>query len=287
MTRRLLICGRVVWFNGTQMNADKRGLRAERPTAYDDVNAVLALLLERVREVLAERFVGLYVYGSLATGDFAPGRSDIDFVVVTDGALPDGVLPQLRAMHAAITASGRAWATVLEGPYIPQDALRRYDPDNARHPALRVDGSFDVDWHARDWIIQRYVIREQGIVVAGPAPETLIDPVTADDLRRVAVGIVRDWWEPMLERVYRLHEAEYQAYAVLTMCRTLVTLAQGAVVGKQAAAEWTKERVDPAWTSLIDQALAWREGLSLDEVEGVRSLIRYVVGRCDAFEQGA
>jgi hypothetical protein len=179
------------------------------PTPYPDVNTVLHVLLSDVQTVLGNHFIGMYLSGSLASGDFAPPRSDIDFVVVTADGLPDEMLPALEALHARITASGLKWATKLEGSYIPQHALRRYDPAHAQHPALRVDGSFGVDQHGSDWVIQHYIIREQGVVMAGPAPQTLIDPVQPNDLRRAALGILREWWSPQLHDPSRLHSSEY------------------------------------------------------------------------------
>jgi predicted nucleotidyltransferase len=110
--------------------------QVNRPTPYPDVNEVLRLFLSGLQAVLAERFVGLYVHGSLASGDFNPRTSDIDFLVVTADELPDKMLPALKAMHARLAASGLKWATKLEGAYIPRPALRRYDPAHARHPWL-------------------------------------------------------------------------------------------------------------------------------------------------------
>ncbi|MFX1412149.1 MAG: nucleotidyltransferase domain-containing protein, partial [Promethearchaeota archaeon] len=83
------------------------------PTPYPDVNAVLHMLLSGVQTVLGDQFVGMYVFGSLASGDFEPQRSDIDFLVVTTDELPEEMLPALEAMHARITASGLKWATKL------------------------------------------------------------------------------------------------------------------------------------------------------------------------------
>jgi predicted nucleotidyltransferase len=53
------------------------------PTPYPDVNEVLLTLLDNVRAILGDYFTGMYLYGSLASGDFDPRRSDIDFLVVT------------------------------------------------------------------------------------------------------------------------------------------------------------------------------------------------------------
>jgi hypothetical protein len=40
------------------------------PTPYPDVNAILNVLLAAVRAILGNQFVGFYLYGSLASGDF-------------------------------------------------------------------------------------------------------------------------------------------------------------------------------------------------------------------------
>jgi predicted nucleotidyltransferase len=68
-----------------QAEADASPVKA---TPNPSVNAILEVLLSGVKEVLGTRFSGLYLYGSLAGGDFDPERSDIDFLVVTDGELP-------------------------------------------------------------------------------------------------------------------------------------------------------------------------------------------------------
>jgi hypothetical protein len=67
------------------------------PTPYSDVNAVLDGLLSGVKQILGPRFVGMYLGGSLATGDFDPLRSDIDFLVVTTEDLPEDVTPSSRS----------------------------------------------------------------------------------------------------------------------------------------------------------------------------------------------
>jgi hypothetical protein len=243
------------------------------PTLYPEINVVLAQLLVAVRRVLGDRFVGLYLHGSLAAGDFNPDRSDIDFVVVTAGPLPPELLPELEAMHARLRASA-LWAEKLEGSYLPQGALRRHDPAGAYYPALRVDGSFDVDGHGPDWVLQLHVLREHGVALAGPPPESLIDPAGPDDLRRAARATLREWWAPKLADPALLQTREYQAYAVLTMCRALYTLQFGAVVRKPAAAAWAREQLGGRWGPVIDRALAWPHGEGADGLDETLDLIR-------------
>ena len=250
---------------------------SQEPTPYPDVNAVLSALLVGVQAALGDTLVGVYLHGSAATGDLQPGRSDIDFLVATRGELPENRLAALEAMHSRLTASGLRWATVLEGSYIPQGALRRYDPAHARHPALSVDGTFAVDEHGIDGVIVRHRIREEGIVLAGPDPRSLIDPVNPDDLRDASRGILAEWWAPQVDDHSRLHAPAYHAYAILTMCRLLFTLRFGQVVSKSAAATWARDELCSTWTSLIDRANAWREGMPMDDLDGALALIRFAL----------
>ena len=174
------------------------------PTQYPDVNAALRLFLEGVQAILGELLVGMYLHGSLASGDFNPQSSDIDFVVVTSEPVSDELLPKLVEMHEQLAASRMKWATKLEGAYISSQAIRRYKPGKKSCAWLGSDGHFAVEPLGNAWVIQSYVIREQGVVVFGPDPKTLIDPILPKDLRQAELATLRQWWAPQLENPFRL-----------------------------------------------------------------------------------
>lgn len=235
------------------------------PTVDAEVNAALHELLTGVQTVLGTHFVGLYLTGSLAEGDFNPQTSDIDFLVITEGKLPDGIVSALKAMHERLRASGLKWATHIEGVYVPTSAIRRYDPAQARYPHLGADGHFAIELQGGESIIQRHSLREQGVVVAGPDPKSLIDRITPDELRAAALNLLHGWWAPMLtQHPAFLQSVDYQVYAVLTMCRMWYTLKYGAVVSKPIAARWAQATLDKQWAALIEWALAWRPDLQTD-----------------------
>jgi hypothetical protein len=238
------------------------------------VNAVLQELLDRARQVLSENFVGLYVYGSLASGDFNPETSDIDFLVVTADEVSPEQLAGLETLHARLNTGGLKWASKLEGAYLPRHALRRHDPDDTRARPGVNEGRFALGGLGSDWVIQRYLLREQGGVIVGPHPSTFIDPVSADDLRQSVRALLREWWRPMLADSARLTSDDYQAYAVLSMCRALYTLERGQFVSKPVAARWAQQKLGGRWAALIERALAWRPGKRLDSLSEVRELIR-------------
>ena len=254
------------------------------PTPYPDVNTLLHLLLTEVRTILGDELVGFYLYGSLSGGDFDPGSSDIDFLVVTVGELPEATLAALERMHTRIAASGLEWAARLEGSYIPRDALRRYDPANARHPSIGVDWSFGVHWHRSDWIFQRHTIREMGVSLWGPPPRALIDPLTPQELRAAVSDNLRGYWLQQLDRPDWLRRRDYQAFAILTMCRSLYTFERGEIASKPVAAAWAREALGPPWAQLIERALIWRHDKRPDDMAAMLGFVRYMVERCQPGE---
>jgi predicted nucleotidyltransferase len=228
-----------------------------KPTPYPEVNEVLNLLLSNVKGILGDQFLGMYLYGSLSSGDFDPESSDIDFLVVTTNTLPDKNVSELEAMHQRIWATGLKWAPKLEGSYVSKELIRHHDPDGAPCPTVN-EGVFFVDKRGSDWIIQRHIVREQGVVLAGADPKKLIDPVTADDIRGAVLDVLQEWWFPMLDDPswLRDHGSEYHAFAVITMCRVLHGLEHGTIVSKPKAIQWARENVGNPWIQLIDKAVA-------------------------------
>jgi hypothetical protein len=239
-----------------------------------DVAPVLESLLAGARGALGDRVVGLYLYGSLATGDFAPETSDVDFVVVTEGELDDAQVGALAALHAGLKARG-GWFAALEGSYIPRAALRRWDPANARHPHLSHERPFGWEDHGADWVIQRHVLREHGVAVAGPPLRPWIDPVGPDELRAAVARLLGDFWAGHGGSDEFLRPRAYQVFAVQTMCRALHALEHGGIASKPAALRWARDALPTELRPAIERALAYPGGDQRDDVEGTRALIGF------------
>ncbi len=244
-------------------------------TPYPDVNQVLDLLLTKASAILGGQMTGLYLYGSLSSGDFAPESSDIDFAFVTESVLPPETVAALEAMHREIWAGGLKWAAKLEGAYVPKSLIRRHDPDGQGVSTVN-EGAFYVAKLGNDWVIQRHVIRESGLILTGPDPKTLIDPVSPDDIRQSVLGVLREWWFPMLENPSWLAErgSVYHAYAVVSMCRALHALQHGTIVSKPVAAQWAQEQF-PEWKGLIALALHLQHGAQSGFLEETLAFLHF------------
>ncbi len=205
-----------------------------------------------MRDVLGDNLCGVYLQGSFAVGG-ADEHSDVDFLAVTEAPVGDEQRPALDAVHRRLYALPSPWARHLEGSYIDRGLLRAVD--RSRTPLLFLDnGAQELVWddHCNTAYI-RWALREHGIVLAGPPPSVLVDPVPADVLRDEARSRLPEWVE------WAFSSAEMsrwkQPYLVLSLCRLRYTVATGTVVSKRVAAEWAIETLDPEWAPLIRQAL--------------------------------
>lgn len=235
----------------------KNNMKLISPTPYPEVNEVLNLLLTNVKEILKDRFVGMYLYGSLSSGDFDPETSDIDFLFVISDTLSGERISELEAMHKQTWATSLERAGKLEGAYVPKELIRRHDADGPACPTVN-EGQFYVAPLGSDWIIQRHVLREYGVVVEGPDPKTLIDFVSPDEIRGAVLAVLQEWWFPMLDDPswLRDHDSGYHAFAVITMCRVLHALDHGTIVSKPKAVQWARTKLQAHWNQLIEKAVA-------------------------------
>ncbi len=124
-----------------------------------------------------------------------------------------------------------------------------------------------MDTLGSDWIIQRHVLREYGVILEGPDPKTLIDFVTPEDIRGAVLGVLYEWWFPMLDDPswLRDHDSGYHSFAVITMCRVLHALEHGTIVSKPKAVQWARMKLDSSWPQLIDKAVAVSEHKKQDD----------------------
>jgi predicted nucleotidyltransferase len=233
------------------------------------VNTLIGELLLAVREILGREFIGMYVTGSLATGDF-DHASDVDVVVVIENAVTNKQFTELHALHKQLARLPLWCAEELECTYISREAIRRFDSENAVHPTLgRGEGEqLIMTTYDEGWVVQCHLLRTCGIVIAGPSPETLIEEVTPAALRTAMHGVLKTWGRWLRRSPNVLKIRGYQSYVVLSLCRILYTLQHGAVISKRNAARWASETLDRKWRALIEQALIDRDrpvGVSPDD----------------------
>ena len=254
----------------------------QQPTPYPDVNAVVRELLTSLQAILGAKLRGMYLLGSLALGDFHPQASDLDLIIVTVGALSDETVASLRELHRRFDHSASAWATRLDAIYIPQEVVQEAFPTAARYPILEWPGLLALEPLEDGWSIQRYTLREYGIVVSGPDPRSLLDPVNPDDLRQASAAVVERWRDQAhrdRKWIAWLRAPANLTFVVLTLSRLLYTLETGSVTSKPAAARWAERTLPSRWSGLLGHATTGQHAADdepEDEVTNTLALLEYI-----------
>jgi len=243
-------------------------------TPYPSVNKIIDHLLIKISDILNSQFIGMYIHGSLALNDFAPDRSDIDLVILTENALSDSLLKKLKLLHKKITLSNLPYAKRIECIYIPIKSLKNYFQEKAFFPCLHIDGKFYIDGFG---LIEKHILRENGITIKGQSPKLFIKPVTQNELKKAVIESLKNWWCPQLIDHSRLIKNDYQVYAVLTMCRAFYTIQRGGIVSKSKAASYAKDILDKKWILLINEALSWKIGKNFNHLIKTLDFIKYTL----------
>lgn len=234
-------------------------------TPYPELPWVLDKFVGGVQGVLEENLVGIYLVGSLATGDFDLD-SDVDFLVVTREQPTEEAVRALEAMHAGIHTLGCYPAQHLEGSYISHGVLNQIETVGLQPVWYLDNGSTALERSVHDnrWHV-RWVLREQGITLSGPTPASLLEPVPLDALRCEMVGMMRRVAEEFaaeMEGLLAYYNTRFgQSFGVLSCCRMLHTLQIGTIQSKRAGVQWALCHLNPDWAPLIQAAWEEREGV--------------------------
>lgn len=255
------------------------------PTPYPELNDVLGQLVEGMKAVLREQLVGAYLQGSFATGGF-DRHSDVDFVVALQDELSDEDLRALQDMHGRVYELECPWAQHLEGSYFPRDVLLRHELSGS--PLWYLDhGARTLEFSSHcNTVVVRWVLREKGVILVGPDPAELVNPVPTGVLRADIWATMRDWGNEILSEPERFRNRFYQTFIVLSYCRMLHDLHVGRAESKRTGAEWAREVLDASWRDLIDRtwegrpdpARSVREPADAGDFARTLEFVRYTMG---------
>jgi predicted nucleotidyltransferase len=225
-----------------------------QPTAYPHVNEFLDTLLARLQRVLGQKLVGLYLYGSLVTGDFDDDTSDIDLLAAVSTDLDEAAFQALDRMQGDLLAAYPRWENRLEIAYYSLHGLKTFKTQSSPIGIISPGEPFHLIQAGKEWLLNWYIVREKGLTLFGPPPQAIIEPTSKEEYIQTVKEHAAHW----REYVNDAHTRPSQAYAILTMCRALYTTTNGEHVSKKQAAGWAAQQM-PEWASLIQNALLWRK----------------------------
>lgn len=214
--------------------------------------ALLIMLLPRLQAVLGSKLVGVYLFGSLVTGDF-DGISDIDLLVALTNDLTDAEFAALDALHRELVAAYPDWDDRIELLYLSVAGLQSFRTQRSPIAVISPGESFHWTDAGADWLLNWYIVREKGLTLIGVPPRKVIPPIS----RAEYVQNVRDYVAAKRD-IDDATTRPGQAYVILTLCRALYTVTYGEPTSKRKAAAWAAEQL-PEWAATIQNALLWRD----------------------------
>jgi hypothetical protein len=200
-------------------------------------------------------------------------------LVVTERPLSETEFGALEAFHQRLPPLGNRFSLEYEVYYLDRQSLRRHEPHQRM---VRVEPGYGIyrTEERPNWVLERWTVRERGIILFGPDPKALIDPASPDEIRTAAAGELllrlRHWADgtwPLSELAHR----GAQGFEVETVCRALYTVETGKLCSKREAIAWALGNLPRQWRPIIEWSEQVRKDRTRDEsrVEQVLGFVRW------------
>jgi len=235
------------------------------------VPPAVRLLGERLEDF--DWVTDLLVAGSLATGDYVPGVSDLDLVALTRGPVDPARQEILTSLHRELD-QGAAQGLDLGCVYVDSGRLADL---GALHP-MWTHGS--LVQRGLSGVTRAELVRH-GFAVLGRPPAAVLPEMTDDDIRRAARAELCGYWAHAARRPRWWLNPVIADLGLTSMARGRHALATGQLLTKTQAIEQARA---PAW--LKDQLRARRRGQPVASPRTRTALIawrdarRTVAGAC-------
>lgn len=244
-------------------------------TPYPELRGVLNIFVDEIAAELNEKLVGVYLVGSIASGDFDLD-SDVDFLVLINNELTETNKNSLQAIHKKIHDLDNYPAKHLEGSYVCIDDLNDWRSVGEKEFFYFDNGStaYELSTHDNQWHV-RWILRERGITLLGQKPETLLPAIPlaelSEEIKKIMLQIMQIFGDEIDHPLNFWNSRFGQSFTVLTYCRMLHTLHTGTVQSKRTGVAWAKQFVAPQWIQIIDQAWNERQGVRFGVKIGQRA----------------
>lgn len=249
-------------------------------TPLKQVNDVLFALVKGITDILGDKIIGIYLFGSLTYEDFIPNRSDLDLLVITYGYLSDVQLEEIKKFHIKIEEDFKNWKERIECSYTPLKMFDNKFPVNLHRPYYGAGIFYPAATYGNEWLINNYLIYKHGITLVGSDIKNLIKQIDIKDVQKASIQDFYKEWVPKITDEKWLQNSHYQSYLVLNLCRILHTVLNGEASSKTLSAEWVKKTF-PEWKNLIHAAQEWEYGRDMNMQNETIAFIEFTVSKVE------
>lgn len=206
-----------------------------------ELKASLETMQRRIVEILECCDPSVYVYGSLTLGDFRPGWSDIDILVLTGEKIPEAQARQLVGLRETMLEEDpeNPFYRSFEGGMLSLEAFLSGKPDRVVYwgtSGERITDTYRLDAFCRSELL------DSGILLFGNELRGRLSRPTYEELK----AEVRRHYETIRQYARKTERNFYSFGWFLDISRGLYTLRTGKIIAKTAAGEWAlREKLCP------------------------------------------
>ena len=245
------------------------------------IQKFLDTIVSRSQQILKENLTGIYLHGSAVMGCFNPKKSDLDFIVVVNEALPDSVKKEYMDMIVELNACGPAKGIEMSivtksvcNPFVyptPFDLhfsvahLNWYksNPDDYIQKMKGID---------KDLAAHFTIITNRGKCLYGEPIKKVFSKVPEQDY-------FDSIWNDIADAVEDI--SENTMYLTLNLARVLAYKKDGVILSKKEAGEWALENLPKEYHPLVEAALKEYSdvGLVVYDLELAKQYAEYMLSR--------
>lgn len=222
---------------------------------HKDVVELVKYFRMNLEQTLSSKLYGLYLYNSVAMGNFEPAYSDIDFIVILNSSLSNDELEKLKMLHQVFAKTNK-YGNKLDGMYLQRNMLTKSNKDIGKYPYVK-----DAILHEADYFDVNYVtwwsLKEYEMAIESPSLKDDLLEVDFTDVIETMKYNLNEYWSSKLETAELFNEDMWVEFAVVTLSRILFTLQDREIKSKSESCLYIGSKY-PKWNNLIEEALAIR-----------------------------
>ncbi|MFP3986097.1 nucleotidyltransferase domain-containing protein [Streptomyces sp. E11-3] len=233
--------------------------------AATETDQVLKRFVSEVQLALPT-VVAVWAHGSLALGDFQPGRSDLDLIAVVESPVDGAQRDRLVGMHQRLLDEEPA-AAKLHCSYMARAALSAVETDHFTW-AHRMTRERPVT------PVTRRELLDGGLTLHGPPPTELLPPLAGGQLEEFVRRDLAEFWLPATGNPRLWLQDVWVDLGLLVLARATVTLRDGRLITKGEALMELRELGAPADVVRDIHARRYADPEPLSPLRRVRRAIR-------------
>jgi len=209
----------------------------------------------KLEELLPSKFYGLYLYNSVAMGNFEAGYSDIDFVVILKSNLLGEEIVKLKTLHKYF-ASVYKYGTKLDGMYLQYDMIGKTNNDIKKYPYVKDASLFEAGYFDINYVTW-WSLREYEMAIDSPSLKNELSEICFENVIQTMKYNLNKYWLPKLEKSEVFKEDMWVEFAIVTLSRIIYTLKDSEIKSKTQSCYFIVNEY-PEWKDIVEEALAIR-----------------------------